>query len=113
MLLSAFESSKNERIPCVFCGSLKFRPVHLRENNTLVVHCEECSLEFVNPLPTVEAMKENYQKEWLPLNKITLDTEKTKNVLSFLETLEDDDDVQYVYANLEVANSHSTKDSSA
>ena len=51
--------------------------------------------------------------EWLPLNKITLDTEKTKNVLSFLETLEDDDDVQYVYANLEVANSHSTKDSPA
>ena len=51
--------------------------------------------------------------EWLPLNKITLDKEKTKNVLSFLETLEDNDDVQYVYANLEVVNSHSSKDSSA
>ena len=38
---------------------------------------------------------------------------KTKNVLSFLETLEDNDDVQYVYANLEVVNSHSSKDSSA
>ena len=63
MLPSTFESTQNERIPCVFCGSLKFRPVHLRENNTLVVHCEECNLEFVNPLPTVEAMEENYQKE--------------------------------------------------
>jgi 2-polyprenyl-3-methyl-5-hydroxy-6-metoxy-1,4-benzoquinol methylase len=63
MLLSAFESSRNERIPCECCGSLKFIPVHLRENNTLVVHCEECHLEFVNPLPTVEAMHENYQKE--------------------------------------------------
>ena len=51
--------------------------------------------------------------EWLPLNKITLDKEKTKNVLSFLETLEDNDDVQYVYANLEEVNSHSSKDSSA
>tara|TARA_Y100000590_G_scaffold376984_1_gene442927 strand:+ start:334 stop:1083 length:750 start_codon:yes stop_codon:yes gene_type:complete len=42
--------------------------------------------------------------EWLPINKIKLDKEKTKSVLSFLETLEDDDDVQHVYANLEVSN---------
>ena len=40
--------------------------------------------------------------EWLPINKISLDQEKTKSVLNFLEILEDDDDVQYVYANLEV-----------
>ena len=40
--------------------------------------------------------------EWLPANKILLDEEKTKSVLNFLETLEDDDDVQHVYANLEV-----------
>jgi len=43
--------------------------------------------------------------EWLPLNKISLDAEKTKSVLNFLELLEDDDDVQYVYANLEINNS--------
>ena len=36
------------------------------------------------------------------MNKIALDKEKTKSVLSFLETLEDDDDVQHVYANLEI-----------
>ena len=42
--------------------------------------------------------------EWLPINKISLDLEKTKSVLNFLGTLEDDDDVQYVYANLEVDN---------
>ena len=42
--------------------------------------------------------------EWLPMNKITLDREKTKSVLNFLETLEDDDDVQNVYANLEINN---------
>tara|TARA_Y100000590_G_scaffold332849_1_gene378468 strand:+ start:2160 stop:2909 length:750 start_codon:yes stop_codon:yes gene_type:complete len=42
--------------------------------------------------------------EWLPMNKITLDKEKTRSVLSFLETLEDDDDVQHVYANLDIDN---------
>jgi len=45
--------------------------------------------------------------EWLPLNKIFLDKEKIKSVLSFLETLEDDDDVQHVYANLEIDNNFS------
>jgi len=40
--------------------------------------------------------------EWLPINKISLNKEKTKSVLNFLETLEDDDDVQHVYANLEI-----------
>tara|TARA_B100001123_G_C15286732_1_gene1015899 strand:+ start:302 stop:1042 length:741 start_codon:yes stop_codon:yes gene_type:complete len=39
--------------------------------------------------------------EWFPLNKISLDEEKTKLVLNFLEKLEDNDDVQHVYANLE------------
>ena len=40
--------------------------------------------------------------EWLPINKISLNKEKTKSVINFLETLEDDDDVQHVYANLEI-----------
>ena len=43
--------------------------------------------------------------EWLPINKISLDEEKTRSVLNFLEILEEDDDVQYVYANLETENS--------
>ena len=42
--------------------------------------------------------------EWLPINKISLDKEKTKSIINFLETLEDDDDVQHVYANLEIDN---------
>ena len=40
--------------------------------------------------------------EWLPVNKISLDKEKTKSVINFLEALEDDDDVQHVYANLKI-----------
>tara|TARA_B100000029_G_scaffold75636_1_gene67306 strand:- start:288 stop:1034 length:747 start_codon:yes stop_codon:yes gene_type:complete len=41
--------------------------------------------------------------EWIPVNKISLDKEKTKSVVNFLETLENDDDVQNVYANLDTA----------
>ena len=40
--------------------------------------------------------------EWLPINKISLNKEKTRVLINFLETLEDDEDVQHVYANLEV-----------
>ena len=47
--------------------------------------------------------------EWLPINKILLDKEKTKSVLHFLEMLEDDDDVQHVYANLETNNNSDEK----
>ena len=44
--------------------------------------------------------------EWVPINKVLLNSEKTKSVLNFLETLEEDDDVQHVYANLEVNNNY-------
>ena len=47
--------------------------------------------------------------EWLPTNKISLDSEKIKTVLNFLETLEDDDDIQHVYANLEINNNLAEK----
>ena len=49
--------------------------------------------------------------EWIPVNKISLDKEKAKPVLNFLETLEDDDDVQHVYANLEIDNNFEEKTS--
>ena len=42
--------------------------------------------------------------EWLPINKVLLDTEKTKSVINFLEALKGDDDVQHVYASLEINN---------
>ena len=49
--------------------------------------------------------------EWLPMNKIVLDKEKTQSVLNFLEALEEDDDVQYVYANLQTDNTLLAKES--
>jgi len=45
----------------------------------------------------------------LPINKISLDNEKMKSAINFLETLEDDDDVQQVYANLEIENHQKEK----
>ena len=41
------------------------------------------------------------------MNKIVLNKEKIKSVLSFLDMLEEDDDVQHVYANLEINNNFS------
>ena len=78
---------------------------------------EDCSSS--GPYHEVIAAKDNFYKvklevekkiqnfisasiEWLPINKISLDKIKTKSVLNFLEVLEDDDDVQHVYANLEI-----------
>ena len=49
--------------------------------------------------------------EWLPINKISLNEEKVKLVLDFLEKLEDDDDVQHVYANLKIDNNFMDKHS--
>ena len=89
---------------------------------------EDCSSN--NDFHEIITLKENFYKvkveiekkiknfissgiEWLPINKISLDQEKTKSVLSLLEKLEDDDDVQYVYANLEIDNKSLLKESMA
>ncbi len=89
---------------------------------------EDCSSNILNH--EIITLKENYYKvkleiekkiqefisagiEWLPINKISLDKEQTQAVLNFLETLEDDDDVQYVYANLEIDRNFLLKASSA
>ena len=38
--------------------------------------------------------------EWLPINKVSLKGEENQNMTKFLETLEDEDDVQNVYTNV-------------
>ena len=38
--------------------------------------------------------------EWVPLNSVEVNKDNKDNVLDFLETLEEDDDVQNVYSNL-------------
>jgi len=88
------------------------------------VGAEDCSSD--GPYHEVITAKDNFYKvkleiekkiqefissaiEWLPINKISLNKEKTKSVLDFLELLESDDDVQHVYANLKIDNNWQKK----
>ena len=38
--------------------------------------------------------------EWVPLNSVEVNKDNKNSVLDFLETLEEDDDVQNVYSNV-------------
>ena len=42
--------------------------------------------------------------EWIPLNSIHVSRDKQESTVEFLETLEDDDDVQNVYSNVNFGN---------
>ena len=40
--------------------------------------------------------------EWVPLNSVEVNIENKDSVEDFLETLEEDDDVQHVYSNVNI-----------
>ena len=42
--------------------------------------------------------------EWRPINNVEICKSKNENLINFLETLEEDDDVQNVYSNVEFIN---------
>tara|TARA_B110001452_G_scaffold84857_1_gene69329 strand:+ start:1422 stop:2147 length:726 start_codon:yes stop_codon:yes gene_type:complete len=42
--------------------------------------------------------------EWVPLNSVNIEKEKVENAIDFLGTLEDDDDVQNVFSNVNFGN---------
>ncbi len=42
--------------------------------------------------------------EWLPLNNAEVSKDRVEAAIEFLESLEDDDDVQSVYSNLNFGN---------
>ena len=42
--------------------------------------------------------------EWLPLNSVDIEKEKEEGIIGFLESLEDDDDVQNVFSNVNLGN---------
>ena len=63
--------------------------------------------EIYNVKKKLEGTIKNFistEIEWVPLNKIKLEKEKQEIAIEFLETLEDDDDVQNVDANLSLGN---------
>ena len=41
---------------------------------------------------------------WVPLNAVEISEEKKKELISFFEILEDDDDVQNIYSNAKFLN---------
>ncbi len=43
--------------------------------------------------------------EWVPLNSVKINKDKRDSAIEFLQTLEDDDDVQHVFSNINLGNS--------
>ena len=70
--------------------------------------------EIQCPMNEIYNVKKNLEKiianfvsteiEWLPLNSVDLEKDKIEAAIEFLETLEDDEDVQNVYSNINIRN---------
>ena len=59
--------------------------------------------EIYNVKKNLEKIIENFIStgiEWVPLNSVELTKDNKESVVDFLETLEEDDDVQNVYSNV-------------
>ncbi|MDB3888793.1 YebC/PmpR family DNA-binding transcriptional regulator [Candidatus Pelagibacter sp.] len=71
-------------------------------------HEIQCAMnEIYNVKKKLEKIITNFistEIEWLPLNSVEVAKEKEEAVIEFLETLEDDDDVQNVFSNVDFGN---------
>ena len=73
----------------------------ISQNNFHEIHC---------PISEIYNVKKNLEKtianfvsteiEWIPLNSVDIHNEKKDEVTEFLDSLEDDDDVQNVFSNI-------------
>ena len=72
-------------------------------------HEVQCSIsEIYNVKKNLEKTIANFistEIEWVPLNSVDVEKDKVEAAIEFLETLEDDDDVQSVYSNINFNNS--------
>jgi len=69
------------------------------------IHCEISKI--YNVKKKLETTIQNFIStgiEWIPLNSVEITKDKNELTTEFLETLEDDDDVQNVYTNLKYRN---------
>ena len=69
------------------------------------VHC--AMSEIYNVKKKLEKIIANFistEIEWVSLNSVNVEKEKKDSVINFLETLEDDDDVQNVFSNVNLGN---------
>ncbi len=68
-------------------------------------HEIQCSInEIYNVKKNLETKVNNFistEIEWLPLNSIKVSYEQQEKIIEFFETLEDDDDVQDIFSNVE------------
>jgi len=70
--------------------------------------------EIQCPMNEIYNVKKNLEKtianfisteiEWVPLKSVDVEKDKIDSAIEFLETLEDDDDVQNVYSNINLKN---------
>ena len=71
-------------------------------------HEIQCAMnEIYNVKKNLEKTIVNFistEIEWVPLNNVEVAKDKVESALEFLETLEDDDDVQNVYSNINFEN---------
>ena len=71
-------------------------------------HEIQCSItEVYNVKKELEKKVNNFistKIEWIPLNKIEIPKDKHQELIDFFETLEDDDDVQNIFSNVEFKN---------
>ena len=67
-------------------------------------HEVQCAMsEIYNVKKNLEKTISNFistEIEWVPLNSVNIEKDKEDSVINFLETLEDDDDVQNVFSNV-------------
>tara|TARA_B100001142_G_scaffold232710_1_gene230978 strand:- start:80 stop:805 length:726 start_codon:yes stop_codon:yes gene_type:complete len=69
------------------------------------IHCEKS--EIYNVKKKIENTVENFistEIEWVPINNVEVIGEQIDKATQFLESLDDDDDVQNVYTNLKIGN---------
>ena len=86
----AIESGADE------CKSNKdFHEIHCKINNIYNIK-KELEKEIKNFIST--------EIEWRPINNIEICKSNNENLINFFETLEEDDDVQNVYSNVEFIN---------
>ena len=71
-------------------------------------HEIQCSVnEIYNVKKNLEKKIENFistEIEWIPLNSVKISNDHQKKLIEFFDTLEDDDDVQNVFSNVELWN---------
>ncbi|MCL5875218.1 MAG: YebC/PmpR family DNA-binding transcriptional regulator [Candidatus Dependentiae bacterium] len=73
-----------------------------REENTITITCEPKSLEDVKQALHAQGLKVlEAELEWIPKNTVALSTEQEDRAVEFLNALEELEDVQNVYTNLD------------